>query len=140
MFASLNGMSGDEAERTGVAISDDQFAQLMGAITESQSRMEEKLVEFRSEMWQGQEDAAAKALKRARYEKPYAFKRKGNEEQAAFNAKLDETAVEAEAELTEPGAPTTPALQRALNAVKQGRRLIAERQLKLPTDRSTAGG
>ena len=61
-------MSGDEAER-GVPISSDQFAQLMGAITESHSRMEEKLGEFRTEVRQGQEEAAAKALKRARYEK-----------------------------------------------------------------------
>ena len=72
--------------------------------------MEEKLGEFRTEVRQGQEEAAAKALKRARYEKPYAFKRKGNEEQAEFNAKVDETAAEAEAELMEAGTSAAPAL------------------------------
>ena len=55
-------------------------------------------MEFRAEMRQGKEHATAKVLKLARYEKPYAFKQKGNEEQAAFNTKLDETTVEAEAE------------------------------------------
>ncbi|ETW96470.1 MAG: hypothetical protein ETSY2_46330 [Candidatus Entotheonella gemina] len=94
-------MSLEEDTTDGVAISTDQFAQLMGAINASQARMEEKFTEFRAEVWQGQEDAAAKALKRVRYEKPYAFKRKGNEEQAAFNAKLDEKVAEAEAELAE---------------------------------------
>ena len=55
-------------------------------------------MEFRAEMRQEKEHAAAKALKCARYEKPYAFKQKGNKEQVAFNAKLDETTAEAEAE------------------------------------------
>ena len=122
IVAAFIGMSGDEAER-GVPISSDQFAQLMGAITESHSRMEEKLGEFRTEVRQGQEEAAAKALKCARYEKPYAFKRKGNEEQAEFNAKVDETAAEAEAELMEAGTSAAPALQRALDAVRKGRQL-----------------
>ena len=36
-------------------------------------------------MKQGQEDVAAKVLKRVRHDKPYAFRRKGNEEQASFN-------------------------------------------------------
>ena len=55
-------------------------------------------MEFRAEMRQGKEHATAKVLKRARYEKLYGFKQKGNEEQAAFNTKLDETTAEAEAE------------------------------------------
>ena len=69
-----------------------------------------------------------KALKRARYEKPYTFKRKGNEEQATFNAKLDETVADAESELTEAGPAAAPALQRAMEAIKKGRKMIAERQ------------
>ena len=36
-----------------------------------QVRMEKKFVQFHSEVWQRQEEAAAKALKTARYEKPY---------------------------------------------------------------------
>jgi len=40
--------------------------------------------------WQGQEDAATKAVKKVRHERPYNFKRKGNEEQAGFNEKLED--------------------------------------------------
>ena len=58
--------------------------------------MEERFAEFRAEIWLGQEDAAAKALKRARYEKLYEYNRKSNQEQAAFNAKVDEAVAEAE--------------------------------------------
>ena len=133
-------MSIDETVRDGVSVSAGQFAQLMEAITASQTRMDERFAEFRTEVRQGQEDAAAKALKRARYEKPYEFKRKGNEEQASFNAKLDETVAEAEAELAEAGTSAAPALQRAMDAVKQGRRLIAERQKLIKiADRSEYG-
>ena len=71
-----------------------QFAPIMEAITSSQARMEEKFAEFKSKMQQGEEDAA---VKRARYEKPYSFKRKGNEEQATFNSKIDESIAEAKA-------------------------------------------
>ena len=45
-----------------------------------------------------------------------------------FNAKLDETVAEAESELAEAGPTTAPALQRAMEALKKGRQLIAERQ------------
>jgi hypothetical protein len=102
--------------------------------------MEERFEEFRTEVRQGQEDAAAKALKRAKYEKPYTYKRKGNEEQATFNAKLDEKIAEAEVELAEAGPSTTPALQRAKDVLKQGRQLLAERQKLIKiADRSEHG-
>ena len=65
-------MSGEDDASDGVAISADQFAQLMGAINASQARMDESFTEFWTEVRQGQEDAAAKSLKRARYEEPYA--------------------------------------------------------------------
>ena len=84
-------MSIDETVRDGVSVSAGQFAQLMEAITASQTRMDERFAEFRTEVRQGQEDAAAKALKRARYEKPYEFKRKGadfhNRQMPRFNSR-----------------------------------------------------
>ena len=100
----------------------------MEEITSSQARMEEKLTEFKTEVWQGQEDAAARALKRVCYDKPYAFKRKGNEEQANFNTKLDKAIAEAEAELAKAGPSTTPSFQHGLQALQKGRKLIAEQQ------------
>ena len=46
-----------------VTVSADQFAQMMSSISESHSRIDAKLAEFQEEIFQGQEDAAAKALK-----------------------------------------------------------------------------
>ena len=57
-----------------------------------------------------------------------AFNWKGNEEQAVFNAKLDEKVAKAEAELPGAGPSTTPAVQRAMDALKEGQRLLTERQ------------
>ena len=52
-------MADDESEsREGAAMTQDQFALLMGAFSASQARMEERFAEFRAER---QEDAAAKA-------------------------------------------------------------------------------
>ena len=56
----------------------------------------------------------------------YSFKRKGNEEQANFNLKVDESIAKAEAELAEAGTSSTPSFQQALQALQKGRELIAE--------------
>ena len=82
-------------------------------------------------MRQGQEEAATKALKRAKFDKPYAYRKKGNEEQAVFNSCLDKTVAEAETELAaaSPGAPTSAtAITEARKCLKKGRQLLAERQ------------
>ena len=71
----------------------------MAAITASQSAVEAKLQQFCEEIRQGQEEPATKAMKQARYEKPYTFRRHRNEEQATFNAKLKESLAQAESEL-----------------------------------------
>ena len=54
-----------------VTVSTDQFTQLMFAIAASQSRMDAKLAQFQEVIWQGQEKAALRALKRACCNKPY---------------------------------------------------------------------
>ena len=79
--------------------------------------MEERFSEFRAEIRLGQEDASAKALKRVRYEKPYDYKCKSNQELAAFNAKVDEAVAEAEDQIEEAGPSTAPALERAKEAL-----------------------
>ena len=82
-----------------MAVSSDQFAQLMAAIQASQERFDNKFAEFRAEVRQGQ-DAAAKAVKKVRHKKPYSFKRKGNEEQAGFNEKVEDAIAEAQIHLS----------------------------------------
>jgi gas vesicle protein len=117
-----NNGSSDEA-----TVLNGQFAQLMAAFQASQDRFDRRFSEFQAEVRQGQEDAAAKALKRVRRDKPYPFKRKGNEEQATFNDKVDEAMAEAQAELTQESG-SAPSIQRAHDALATGRKLLAERQ------------
>ena len=79
-----------------------------------------------------------KVVKRARHEKPYGFKKKGNEEQSNFNSGVEETLAEAEAELAGVGASL--ALERAQQSLERGRKLIAERQKLIRiADRSELG-
>ena len=129
-------MSDDE--ETNHANPETQFSQLLSTIKESHMRFDAKLTDFREEMRQGQEEAAMKALKRARHEKPYQFKRKGNEELAAFNAQVDEALTEVRLEL--PGRSASSVLERAHKAIERGRQLLAERQkLICIADRSELG-
>ena len=135
-------MSESKAERTipgpsgssSVTVSGNQFAQLMAAIESSQSRMDEKLAQFQEEIRQGQEDAASRALKWARYDKPYVFKKRGNEEQASFNAKVDEALVQAESDLSvvehtlASTSTLTAAIQHIKKAIQKGHSLLEERQ------------
>ena len=111
------------------SISSDHFVQEVQAIEASQNRMEEKFVHFQAEVRQGQEEAAAKALKRAKYDKPYAYRRKGDEAQAMFNTKVDEALAQAKSDLADvPSSPaTTSAFRRVLESVQKDRALLEER-------------
>ena len=73
-----------------------------------------------------------------RHDKPYAFRCKGNEEQASFNEKVEEVFAEAQAELSD--VRSSPALERAQEALTQGMKLLAERQKLIKiADRSEYG-
>ena len=136
------GMPGPStAGQSSLTVAPECFSQLIQAIESSQARMEEKFARFQSEVRQGQEEAATKALKRARFEKPYSFRRKGNEAQALFNAKVDETLAQAESDAASVAGPSAaPALQRVVEALRKGRALIDERQKLIRlADRSEHG-
>ena len=112
----------DESEsRERASITQDHFTLWMGPFSASQVRMEEKFAEFYAEIRLGQEDAAANALERSRYEKPHEYKHKGNKQQAAFNAKLDEAVAEAKLQIEEAGPSKAPAVERSKEALKKGR-------------------
>ena len=65
------GMPGPSAAgQSSLTVAPECFAQLIQVIEYSQALMEEKFSWFHSEVRQGQEEAATKALKRARFEKP----------------------------------------------------------------------
>ena len=57
-------------------------------------------------------------MKRAQFKKPYSFRQKGNEVQALFNTKVNETLaqVESDAATVESGPSATLAMQRVLEA------------------------
>ena len=113
----------------GPSIVPDQFTQLMEAIASSQTRMEHRFAEFRDEVRQGQEDVASKALKWAKFEKPYIYRRKGNKEQAIFNSCLYETVAEVETELAATSSSTpssTTAITRARACLQKGRSMGGE--------------
>ena len=76
-----------------------------------------KLTEFRQEVKEGQEGAAAKALKRVQLENPYTYRRKENEDQVKFNSKVQEVLQEADAEMEV--TPKTPALDSARTALEK---------------------
>ena len=61
---------------------------------------------------------------------------KGNQEQVAFNAKLDEAIAEAEIQLEEAGPSTAPAPKRTKEALKKGRRIVERKRLIKIADRS----
>ena len=114
----------------------------MEAIASSQTQMDEKLTKFQAEVHQSLVEAAAKAFKRARYDRPYVFERKGNEAQAAFNAKIVEAWTQVEdsiADIAQTRA-MTPAIQRLLKTVRKGFSLIEELQKLIRlADRSERG-
>ena len=126
-------------EESAAVIQPDQFQQLMSAINAGQARLDRRIDEFRAELRVGQEEAAAKALKKAQLEKTYRYRRKGNEEQAGFNARVEESLLEAQAEISA-DPPAVTAIVRASEALKKGLQLLSERQKLIKiTDRSEYG-
>lgn len=80
----------DNDTRKRVSISQDQFVQLITLPSHTWT------TSSWTDVRQGPEDAAVKALMRAWYEKSYEYKWKGNKEQAMIIATLDEVVAENE--------------------------------------------
>ena len=115
-----------------------QFATLLAAIRQSETRLDQKLAGFRSDIREAQEEAATKAVNRVRHDKPYDFKKRAHEEQASFNEKVQEAVGEASEALET--ATDSPAVQRAKAVLQQGSALLAERQKLIKiADRSANG-
>ena len=69
-------------------------------------------------------------MKRAKYKKPYLFRRKGNEAQALFNAKVAKALAQAKNDIADipPGLAESPAIHRACESVQKGWAILDERQ------------
>ena len=114
-----------------------QFATLLAAIRQLETRLDHKLPDFRTDMKEAQEEAATKAANRVRRDKPYDYK-KTREEQASFNEKVQEAVREVRDALET--ATDSPAVQRAKTALQQGSALLDERQKFIKfADRSANG-
>ena len=99
-------------------ISADRFAQLMAAITGTQTRLDSKLAEFKKEIAESQERAATSAARKVQANKDtYIFKKKSHEEQYKANSNIDEALHEAEIEL-EATVSSDPAATSAVNRAK----------------------
>ena len=135
---SSGGGSGGSTKTVPIGAGAADLSAILREIRESQKKLDTKFAKFQDEVKQGQEDAAAKALKRVRREKPYAYKRKGNEEQASFNEKVEDAIVAAQTELENP--TMTGAVGRAMKSIEEGLALLSERRklIKL-ADRSEHG-
>ena len=119
-------------------ITNDQFQQLLSAISSTQQKMEDRLCLFRQELVSSQEESTVKALKRARYDKALRFRKKGNEEQHKFNERLGTELENVTAELEH--AVETPAIARAKDSLKTGMAMLAKRQKHIRiADRSEFG-
>ena len=119
-------------------LSGSRFASLLSAIKESERRLDNKLADFKADVRQAQDEAATKAVSKMRHDKPYEYKKESHEEQARFNAQVEETVQEAQEALT--ALEETPSLQRARDALEKGARLLTERQKLIKiADRSANG-
>ena len=104
------------------------FASLLSAVQELERRLDNKLADFKADVRQAQDEAATKVVSKMWHDKPYEYKKKSHEEQARFNAQVEETIQEAQEALT--ALEETPSLQLARDALEKGARLLTER-LKL---------
>ena len=101
----------------------------------------EEMRRLRDDVKASQEEVTLQVARSSRRD-PYTFKRKGNENQHAFNNDVEDKLVQVQAHLgrVEEGTRSASALAKAKEAVKEGKQLIARRQklLKL-ADRSEFG-
>jgi hypothetical protein len=119
-----------EGESSSAAgVSKEEFSQLMAAMKGIQRNMESMKRELSTE-WEEADDR----LLKMRLTKGIEFKRKGNEKQHVFNEEMKdkiETAMKAL-------CSTSPAVDRAKEALKEDEKLLTARQ-KLIADRSEYG-
>ena len=105
---------------------------------ESERHLNRKLAEFKSDVWQAQDEAVTKADKCVWREKPYELKRRAHEEHTRFNPQVEESVQEAQDALA--NINDSLSFQHAHEALEKGARLLAERQKLIKiADRSGLG-
>ena len=113
----------------------DNLINSVAALTEchktSQRELDEKLKKLEQDVATAQEDATERAIKRAKRDRPYEFRRRGHQEQFMFNAEVADI-VEAATKKSQKLAPADvkqkKTVDEALEELKEGASAIAERQ------------
>jgi len=110
----------NESQRSSQASLDQRFRKL-----------EEDFAKAQEDFTRAQEDATERAIKRAKRERPLEFKNKGHREQFSFNSEVADH-VDAAArklqKLTPAGEKERKVIEEALEELKEGTDVIAERQ------------
>ena len=111
---------------------------LMAVVETSSRALEAKFEKLRSDVIEGQEQVTERLAKRIKRDRPYVFKKKGNEKQHEFNEQLEEHLQDATDALAE--EDDRPALKKAKEALKKGAEALAYRQKLIRfADRSELG-
>ena len=97
----------------------------------SQQELDEKLKKLEADVTASQQDATERAIKRAKRDRPYEFRKKGHQEQYLFNAEVAdrvETATRKLQKLAPAGEKEKKIVEETLEEFKEGTNAIAERQ------------
>ena len=132
--------TGDERETpAGTEDREDPLNRVLKEIRDSEKRTERRLKRLESDVQRSQQEALEKAAKKAKREKPYAFKKKSHQVQFDFNEQVTERIDNARDELKKRPAHGA-AVDRALKALDEGIELLATRQKLIKiADRSELG-
>ena len=97
----------------------------------SQPELDEKLKKLEANVTASQQDTTERAIKRAKRDRPYEFRKKGHQEQYLFNAEVAdgvETATSKLQKLALAGEKEKKIVEETLEELKEGSKAIAERQ------------
>ena len=93
--------------------------------------LEDKIAKLEEDVKSSNQDAAERAVKKAKRERPLEFKRKGHEEQFYFNQDVGDCIAAATRHLGKIATPAEKekaAMEKAVKELEEGAALIAQRQ------------
>ena len=123
---------------TTVTTTEGKLDALLKSVTEIQQEqktarkeLEDKITRLEEDVKTSNLEAAEKAVKKAKRERPLEFKRKGHEEQYRFNQDIGDCIASATnhiAKIATPGEKDKAAMERAVKELQEGMALISQRK------------
>ena len=123
-------MSNDESTQQDSLLAEagrDPLHTILNEIRQSERTMERRLQQLEADVQQGQEEAIEKTAKKARRDRPVAFRQKAHHEKYDFNERVVKCFQKASEELTKPPMESS-SLVKAKTALDQGMELLAAHQ------------